>query len=223
MNAGPAVYLLSIPGKLAPTSVEAARLIHNDTAGAPASVAAARSLGDLSHMVYVSANGGGPGDFLILDLWNNLDGLNQFFANHQVQEQAGLIFSQRDPRVWEPAEGFAGYHFPVPYGKNDRFVGFVHGSVRSRAEAQAIHNSLVEAAINQSRLHGSVSHEAYFLLTPPGVPESLEFCAVDVWMDAAGMAGLYQDPEFLRGAQAMFAGAPSMSAWTHPAGSWVEW
>src|SRR6476619_4672460 len=85
-------YLLAIRGTLAPSTLEAARNIHNETAGAPPSVAAARSLGDLSHMVYVPANGPGTGasEFLILDVWNSRDGLNQFFANPHVQEQAGL-------------------------------------------------------------------------------------------------------------------------------------
>ena len=38
-----------------------------------------------------------------MDVWNNLEGLNEFFANLQVQEQAGRIFSRRDPVVWAPA------------------------------------------------------------------------------------------------------------------------
>src|SRR5258707_15647008 len=84
------LYLLSIRGTLAPPTLEAARAIHNQTAGAPESVAAARSLGDLSHMVYVPADqqDGNAGEFLILDIWHSMDGLNAFFANPQVQEQA---------------------------------------------------------------------------------------------------------------------------------------
>src|SRR5215468_3477068 len=109
-SANQAIYLLSIRGTLAPKTLDAGRALHNQTAGDPQNVAAARSLGDLSHMVYVPVeheghNGHSSGDFLILDQWNNLDGLNQFFANKQVQEQAGQIFSQRDPVVWAPAEG----------------------------------------------------------------------------------------------------------------------
>src|SRR5205823_11841342 len=83
-------YLLSIRGTLSPPTLEAARKVHNETAGAPQNVAAARSLGDLSHMVYVPLGGGEPeagaGEFLIMDIWNSMDGLNQFFANKQVQE-----------------------------------------------------------------------------------------------------------------------------------------
>src|SRR4051812_15559017 len=144
-------YLLAIRGTLAPKTQEAARAIHNETAGAPPNVAAARALGDLSHMVYVPAEQSATGEFLILDLWNNLDGLNQFFANPQVQEQAGHIFDTRDPVVWAPADGFASYHLPVPSGKNDRIVAVVRGMVQSREDAEMQHNAIVANNVNKAR------------------------------------------------------------------------
>lgn len=218
-----ATYLLSIRGTLAPVSLDGARTIHNQTAGAPASVEAARSLGDLSHMVYVPMNGNGAGEFLILDIWNNMDGLNQFFANPHVQEQAGQIFKQRDPVVWVPAEGFHSYHIPSPYGKNDRIVSTVRSKIGSVDGARAVHNALVERLINKARKRGNLSHEAYLRLAPPGSPESLEFFAVDTWMDAAGMGEHYQDPEFLAGFGKLFNAEPVTGVWSHPNGQWVEW
>jgi hypothetical protein len=218
-------YLLAIRGTLASATLEAARGIHNQTAGAPANVATAQALGDLSHMVYVPTEQPktGAGGFLILDLWNNLDGLNQFFANPHVQEEGGRIFSGRDPVVWMPASGFHTYHFPAPYGKNERVVAVVRGKVRSHAEAQVVHNEIVAREVNKARKAGDMSHEAYFRLAPPGSPEALEFFAVDVWLSASGMGQYYQDPEFLRGFQNLFAAPPSTSTWVHPAGDWVEW
>ncbi len=220
-----AIYLLAIPGTLAPETLEEARAIHNETAGAPENVAAARSLGDLSHMVYVPVEqtGAGAGEFLILDLWNNLDGLGQFFANPQVQEQGGRIFSNRDPVVWAPASGFLSYHLPVPHGKNERIVAVVRGMVSSHAEAQTIHNAFVAGQINSARKAGAVSHEAYFRMAPPDAPEALEFFAVDVWMGAQGMGEYYGNPDFLRGLQGMFTAPPATSTWVHPQGDWVEW
>jgi len=219
-----AVYLLAIRGTLAPKTLASARSIHNETAGAPANVAAARSLGDLSHMVFTPIEqNGSAGEFLILDQWNNLEGLNQFFANKQVQEQAGQIFSDRDPVVWAAAEGFTAYHFPAPYGKNERFVGIVRGMVESRSKAQSVHNAVVGQTVNRARINGNMSHEAFFRLTPPGTSESLEFFAVDVWMDGEGMNRHYNDPAFMGGFQELFTGQPSASVWTHPAGEWVEW
>ena len=137
------LFLLSIRGTLASPTVEAARKIHNETAGAPANVAAAQSLGDLSHMVYVphAHSSQGSGEFLILDTWNSMDGLNQFFANPQVQHQAGLIFTQRDPVVWVAAEGFASYHLPAPFGKNEGIVALVRGTLPSIEQAQEIRHT----------------------------------------------------------------------------------
>lgn len=225
MNQNKPIYLLSIRGKLKPKTLEAACAIHNQTAGAPAGVAAARSLGDLSHMVYIPADHPGPeaGEFLILDLWNNLEGLNQFFANHDVQAGGDMIFTEREPVVWQPAEEFASYHLPAPHGKNDRFVGVVRGRVRSRAEAQAVHNALAAGSVNQARAAGNLSHEAYFRLAPPGSPEALEFFAVDVWMDGKGMKTYYDNKEFAQGLMQMFAAEPMASVWAAPAGQWVEW
>jgi hypothetical protein len=176
-------------------------------------------------MVYIPTNHTGPeaGEFLILDLWNSMEGLNQFFANPTVQEQGGRIFSQRDPVVWAPAEGFFSYSLPTPAGQNDRYVGLVRGVVRSRAEAQALHNALAGKAINKARLASNLSHQAYFRLTPPGAPESLEFFAVDVWWNLQGMSKHYADPEFLSDFIGMFATPPMATVWTHPGGEWVEW
>jgi len=222
-----ATFLLSIRGALAPETLEAARSVHNDTAGAPANVDAARGLGDLSHMVYVpmarqgqNANGH---EFLILDQWNSLEGLNQFFADPHVQQGGGMIFRQRDPVVWAPAEGFYGYHFPAPYGRNERIVGLVRGRVASQAAAQATHNAFVAKTVNMARRRGSLSHEAFFRLAPAGSAEASEFFAVDVWMDAAGMGEQYQDPAFMAGFQQLFVAQPAADVWAHPAGDWVEW
>ena len=219
------VYLLSIPGVLAPKTLEAARSVHNSTAGAPANVAAARAMGDLSHMVYVPMeHEGHHGDnFLILDQWNNLEGLNQFFANKQVQEQAGQIFTKRDPVVWMPAEGFTSYHGPAPFGQNDRIIGVVRAPISSVEAARVAHNAIVAKSMNKARMRGNMSHEACLRLAPPGSPEALEFFAVDVWHNGAGMAEQYEDPEFLEGFGQMFAGEPSATVWVHPAGDWVEW
>src|SRR5512135_3896249 len=139
MDPNLSLYLLAIRGTLASSTLDAARKIHNSTAGAPENIAAVRSLGDLSHMVYVPMEkpASGAGEFLILDIWTSPDGINQFFSNPTVQEQAGQIFSQRDPVVWTAANGFTGYHFPAPFGKNDRLVTTARGMLKSMDESCA--------------------------------------------------------------------------------------
>ncbi len=219
------LYLLTIRGTLAPATLEAARGIHNQTAGAPDNIAAAQSLGDLSHMVYVPAAppASSAGELLILDIWNSIDGLNRFFANHQVQEQAGLIFSQRDPVVWVPAGGFSTYHFPAPVDRHERIVAMVRGTVGSWAQAREAHNALVAQGTAPARRAGDMSHEVYARLAMPNSPEANEFLAVDVWTSLAGLGEFYQNPQFQSGFQKLFAGPPTMSVWVHPHGEWAEW
>ena len=219
------LYLLSIRGSLAASTLEAARGVHNQTAGAPENMAAAQALGDISHMVYVPLEKPkkGAGEFLIMDFWNNLDGLNQFFANPTVQEQAGQIFTSRDPVVWTPAEGFTSYHIPAPFGNNDRTVAVVRGKVASREKARTIHNAGSGKMINQARKASVLSHEAYLRLAPPNSPEALEFLAVDVWMNQAGMHTFYDQPEFMQTLDGLFAAEPDFSVWSHPNGDWAEW
>jgi hypothetical protein len=227
IDTGTSLYLLTIRGTLAPSSLDSARQLHNETAGADANVAAARSLGDLSHLVHVPlANepSEGAGELLIMDVWNSLSGLDQFFANPQVQEQGGRIFKTRDPVVWAPAPGFCAYHLPAPSGKNGRIVGIARGTVPSREEARSLMNASSAKWINKARALGQQSHEVYFRLAPPGSAESLELLAVDVWMDAQGMNELYGNSEYLGPFAKLFVDRPQTSVWTRPAGGrWVEW
>jgi hypothetical protein len=216
------VYLLTIPGTLASPTLEMSRVLHNETAGAPANIAAAQALGDLSHMVYVPTHE--DGGLFIMDVWNDLEGLNQFFAHPQVQEQAGRIFSKRDPVVWAPAPAdFFCYHLPAPTGQHERILGVVRGIVPSREQARTVNNQAIQASINQARKLGDLSHEVYFRLTPPGEQLSLEFLAVDVWTNREGPEQLYQDPAFLESFGQLFTAPPSTWILQHPAGQWVEW
>jgi len=216
------IYLLTIRGTLAPPSLEAARQVHNQTAGAPEGVAAAKSLGDLSHMVYVPVNKE-LAELFIMDLWTSPSGLNQFFSDPQVQQGAAMIFTQRDPVVWEPAEGFFTYHLPAPTGHNDRFFGLIRGPVASREQARTILNQVTSQGIHKARAAGHLSHDVYFRLAQPGMPESLELFAVDGWSDLEGMNRYYDDPDFGQALGGLFTAEPATLLLKHPAGAWVEW
>jgi len=216
------IYLLTIRGTLAPASLEAARQVHNQTAGAPEGVAAAKSLGDLSHMVYVPVNKE-LAELFIMDQWTSPGGLNQFFSDPQVQQGASMIFTQRDPVLWEPAQGFFTYHMPVPTGHNDRFYGLIRGPVVSREQARTIMNSVTSQGIHKARAVGQLSHDVYFQLTQPGETESLELFAIDGWSDLAGMNRYYDDPDFGHTIAGIFAAPPATLIVKHPAGEWVEW
>lgn len=229
MNDQLTLYLLTIRGTLSSDTLEAARKIHNQTAGDPAGVAAAKSLGDVSHMVYVPmphdghAKTKGAGEFLIMDLWYSMEGLNTFFADKQVQEGGAMIFSERDPVVWAPAEDFTSFHIPAPSGNNDRIVAIVRGTVNSVAEAKKLHNTAMTKTISKARKLGMLSHEAYFRMAAPSSPEALEFLGVDVWMSGEGLGDFYGDEDFLAGFNHLFTGEAADSVWVHPKGDWIEW
>src|SRR6266498_2952787 len=223
------LYLLTIRGTLSPATLEEARKAHNMTAGNPDGVAAAKSLGDVSHMVYIPmphdghAETKGAGEFLVMDLWTSTDGLNTFFSDHQVQEGAAMIFTERDPVVWAPAEGFVSFHIPAPFGKNDRIVAVVRGTVNSREEAKQLHDTAMVKTISKARKLGMLSHEPYFRMAAPNSPEALEFFVVDVWMSGEGMGDFYGDADFLEGFNHIFTGEAADSVWVHPKSDWVEW
>lgn len=223
------MFLLTIRGTLAPKTLEEARKVHNMTAGNPEGIAAAKSLGDVSHMVYVPVphdghvKKDGAGEFLIMDLWTSIEGLNTFFADPHVQEGGGMIFTERDPVVWASAPGFTSYQIPAPFGMNDRFITTARATVNSVDEARTLHNAAVAKTIRKARQAGNVSHESYFRLAAPGSPEALEWLGVDVWMRPDEMMSLYEDPEFLEGFNHMFTGEADTAVWVHPKGDWTEW
>jgi len=223
------LYLLTIRGTLLPSTLEEARNIHNMTAGDPAGVAAAKSLGDVSHMVYVPlphdghAPSEGAGEFLIMDLWHSVEGLNTFFSDHQVQEGGNMIFRDRDPVVWAPAEGFTSFHIPAPFGCTGRIVAVVRGTVKAREEAKQFHNAAMTKTISKARKSGILSHEAYFRLAAPNSAEALEYFGVDVWMNDEGLGEYYGDEDFLASFDHFFTAEAADSAWVHPKGDWTEW
>jgi len=223
------LYLLTIRGTLSPATLEEARNIHNMTAGNPEGVAAAKSLGDVSHMVYVPlahdghTQSNGAGEFLIMDLWYSPEGLNTFFSDHQVQEGGNMIFSDRDPVVWAPAEDFTSFHIPAPFGNNDRIIAVVRGTVNSKEEAKELHNNAMTQTISKARKAGMLSHQAYFRLAAPNSPEALEYSGVDVWMTGEGMGDYYGDEDFLATFNHFFTAEAVDSVWVHPEGDWVEW
>ena len=217
------IYLLTIRGTLAPSTLEGARTIHNETAGADDNVAAARALGDLSHLVYINAGDEAAGELLIMDLWNSAQGLGSFFQNPQVQEQGGRIFKTRDPVVWAPASEFFGFHILPPSGRNERFVGLIRGTVRSREAAREALDSAQLKGINRARRLGQIAHESYFRAARPGEPDTLEFLGVDIWSDGAGMKEFYSSMDHAGPVMQLFTAPPDASIWKQPAGRWVEW
>ncbi len=221
-----AFNLLTVWGKANTASIEETCTLHNQTAGNLEGVAAAKSLGDMSHMTFMPTNAASSytGELLFMDIWNSLDGLNKFFSDHQVQAGGNMMFASREAVVWNKLDGFLNFHFPSPTGKNEKIVGLVRGKVKSLDEAEAIHNASIEKQVNSARAAGIISHEFHVRLAGPGSPEALEVLGIDVWINADSMMKHYIGSEFQNsGLYSMFASKPASSTWVHPHGEWVEW
>ncbi|NWJ48934.1 MAG: hypothetical protein HXX08_23990 [Chloroflexi bacterium] len=212
------LFLLTINGTQGQASLEQTRAIHNATAGAPANIATAQSLGDLSHSVFVPVQDE-KGEFFIMDVWNDMEGLNQFFSNPHVQEQAGQIFATRDPVVWTPANDIFHYSLLAPAGKNERFLGVVRGTVSSKEQARKTMDAATSNGLSKARKLGAISHQNFFRMGG----ESLEFLGVEVWYSLEGAFAYYGDPAFGEQFHGMYTAEPASWILQRPEGTWSEW
>jgi hypothetical protein len=216
-----ATFLLTVRGTIAASSAEEARGIHNMTAGNPAGVEAARSLGDLSHNVYVGMGSEHEHELLFLDYWNSLSGLGQFFSDPQVQQGAGMLFSTMDNPVWVAAADFGSFHLAIPSGKTPAGVGLLRAKVSSVDKAAAAFRDYASATINPARRHGIVSHSLWIKAVNEG--ETPEIVGLDLWLDADAMAAYYKLSLGFEILGPVFAGAPDETIWRAAPGEWIEW
>ncbi|WP_322763377.1 hypothetical protein [Frankia sp. Cr2] len=222
-DASAATFLLTVRGRMAAVAVEETRKVHNETAGAAPSVAAARSLGDLSHNVYAGYGEDHRGELLFIDFWNSLSGLGQFFSDPQVQAGGNMLFASRENPVWAPAENAGSYHLAVPSGRTPTGVGLLRAEVTSLDKAASAFRDYASATINRSRLHGMVSHSVWTRVPDPGAPAVPEVIGVDVWLDADEMARYYDLSLGFEHLGPIFVGKPDTSIWQAAPGDWTEW
>ncbi len=217
--------LFTVRGTLAAPDLENGRQTHNLAAGSDQGVAAARSLGDLSHAVFVPVepSGKGAGELLILDTWVSAAGIGMFFSDPQVQQGAGMLFTDRETVIWQASPGLPRIALPAPAGRNDRWAGIVRGPVASREAAEKIVTESVRKRLSPARAKGLISREWFFRWTPPGEKPSLEAIGLDLWFDGDGMQEIYADPAEMAGLAGLFTGMPATSVWKKPAGAWIEW
>jgi hypothetical protein len=210
-----------VRGKTKATSVEETRATHNATAGSAEGVAAAKSLGDLSHNVFAGSDH--EGEVLFVDLWNSLTGLGQFFSNPQVEAGAGLLFESRDAVVWAPTSGFGDFHLAIPAGRFVTGLGLLRTKVNSLEKAAAGFGAYANATINQARSHGIVSHTTWTRVPNPGEEPVAEVIGVDLWLDADRMGTYYALSIGFEHLGPVFSGQPDTSTWRSAPGEWIEW
>lgn len=220
----PSPVLFTVHGKLAPKGLEAARIAHNEAAGTDQAITGARSLGDLSHSVFIPAEPDAPADdFLILDYWNSAAGIGMFFSDPEVAKGGPKLFRERETVIWATTPDLPRFAMPGPLGRNDRFAGIIRGMVKSQADAERTLAMWMQQSINTARSRGLLGREFYFRLRAPGQAPSLELLGVDYWFDAEGMQADYADPAMNRLLEGLFIAAPEGGVWKKPEGAWAEW
>jgi hypothetical protein len=231
MATAPTMVTFTNFGKTHASTLEEARQTHNMTAGDPQGVAAAQVLGDFSHLVFMPSNPSNPsnpssgwtGDLIFIDQWLSAEGLQQFFADPQVQAGASALFTSYDPVVWHPSEAFAAYHLNAPLGAQDRFVAVVRGVATSLEQASAAMKAAWQPRVLAAHQQGLASHEVFVRLAAPGSPEALEILGIDVWTNAESLGALYEDRDFLRAFDGAFTAEAQTWVLHRPHGDWVEW
>jgi hypothetical protein len=222
-DAGANSFLLTVRGKFLSKTLDEARQVHNATAGAPAGVEAARSLGDLSHNVFSGHSDGLKGEVLFIDFWNSPSGLGQFFSNPDVQKGAGMLFSEREGVVWAPLPGAASFNLLMPSGKAVKGIGLLRTRVTSFDDAAKAFTKYAGAIINRARRSGLVSHTTWTRLPNPGEEVGTEIISVDRWMDPDEMGRYYEARLGFEHLGPVFAGEPDTSTWQAAPGQWNEW
>jgi hypothetical protein len=219
-DAGSTAYLFTLRGTPKPASLDATAKVHNSTAGTPPAITAARSFGDLSHNVFSAVDG--P-EILIVDFWNSLTGLGQFFSTPDVQAGAGMLFSESDATVWAPTTGYGDFHLLAPSQTPVSAVGILRVNVTSFDAAAVAFNRYAAATMNEARLHGIVSHSTWTRVPNPGEPPTIEVLGVDFWLDAKDMGAYYDRGLGFDVLGPVFAGPPATSLWNEAPGEWSEW
>jgi hypothetical protein len=222
-TANESLVLLTVRGTLVPKTAEAACKAHNETAGSPDGIAAARALGDLSHKVYAPVPGLGAveGELLFLDFWKNAEGIAKFFSDPRVHGMASMLFTAREGVVWMPAREAFGFDLPPPMAKPGRFLGVVRGAVSSPEHAIDVFRKVLAPKLSDARRRGQLSHRLYVKLPLPDDPTGVEVLGLDHWCDPAGMKEHY---ESIEGYEKAFAGTRQTSVWQQAAGGvWSEW
>jgi hypothetical protein len=220
--------VLTVRGTLVPASLEAARVLHNETAGSAQGIAAARSLGDLSHHVFAPSKGAAKmsnakdGELFFVDNWLAAEGIQRFFSDAHVQAQAAKMFSSRDATVWMRARGAFTFHLPAPMGRTERYLGVIRGLVKSPEAAIEAFRAAGEKGVAAARGRGQLSHELFFKVeaSHAGRPELL---GIDVWSSLEGMLEHYGDSANMALLGPIFDGPPAASVWEQAPGHWSEW
>jgi quinol monooxygenase YgiN len=208
-------YIALIRGTLAGSDLAAAKSAHDQIAslGKPPA--------DIGHdaMLGTTLLDSKENEFKAIDRWTDLDAMKQFYADPQIQQAFGGLFSA-PPTV----EYFVNAPDWVNWGdlrSGDAYPTYYdHLALGTLApsdieEAHAEHDGVASHGKDPSLAAGNVAHVVYL-----GVDEPHRFVAVDIWKSSDNIQGFYSDPGFVA------AFAPLFESVTQPvyrSTDWYQW
>jgi quinol monooxygenase YgiN len=99
------IYITLVRGKLKPADEKAAQSMHDATVEKLSTMT--RPMGAVGHHAYLNPQN--RKEFLAVDTWNNLEGLQGFMNNPQVAEEFGKLFDgMPDISIWSES-GWASF------------------------------------------------------------------------------------------------------------------
>jgi quinol monooxygenase YgiN len=185
--------------------------------------AAAKAAGDIAHDALLGTKllGTTEDAFLGLDLWKDLKGMQTFYADPNFAKAFAALFKAPPPQpelfVYQPTwhnwgsmtsgDAHAPYYFVVARGRL---------KATDPKLAQQAHDQVAAAGETAVKAAGDVAHVVFTGLTDPR-----EFLAIDIWKDNTNLAGVYSDPNFVKGFAALFEVAPTVQVYRST--DWYQW
>ncbi len=213
-------WAVLVRGALASTDLAKMKTTHD--AVAKGGETAAKAAGDQSHDVLLGTKllGTTENEFMGLDTWNNLSGLQKFYADPNFIKAFSTLFkSAPAPEIFVKQDKWHGWG-DLKSGDAHKPYYFVvaRGTLKEKdaSKAKAAHDAVAAGGESIVKAAGDVAHIVF-----TGLKDPQEFMAIDIWKDSANIAKTYTDPNFAKGFAALFSGTPTIAVYKST--DWHQW
>ncbi len=180
----------------------------------------AHALGDVAHDVFLSHGKGALApDFMGIDRWTSLDGLQKFSTSPATAEVFGGLFTA-PPAVstWIPQPDWSGFGSSKDTGGGGaKYVLTVRGKLEvDVASARTTHNGLVAAGPP----HAEVGNTAHLVFA--SVKDPSEILILEVWTSLEGQQKVYANPQLQQAIGGLF-GKNGVAVTLFDTTDWAQW
>jgi quinol monooxygenase YgiN len=218
-GAMPVEYAAVVRGTLASSDLAQAKATHDQIASG--AEAQAKAAGDHAHDVLLGTMllDSVPNQFLAIDRWDDAAAMQAFYADPQVQQAFGSLFSQ------PPTIEYFTYHPDwVSWGdmtSGDAFdpyyFHFAIGTLKDTdtAKNKTYHDMVASGGKQPSIDAGNVAHVVFL-----GLTDERQFLAVDIWKSDTNIEAFYTNPQFVMAFAPLFE---SVSQPVFVSTDWHQW